>query len=145
MPHSLFLGSGIVQPRVREYDVAVGNISADDYLDSDSIEKYQPSLAAIKHTLNYCIADITLSLFIFALFVNSAILIVSGATLSGTPGAEDADLFSIHKLLSEHLSKAAGTIFALALLFSGESAGVVVTLAGRKFLSLLVRKLRNNT
>lgn len=62
---------------------------------------------------------------------SSAILVVAGATLSNTPGAADADLFSIYDLLKAQLSTVAATIFALALLFSGQTAGLVVTLAGQ--------------
>lgn len=61
----------------------------------------------------------------------SAILITAGATLSNTPSASSADLFSIYALLRTSLSKAAATIFALALLLSGQTAGLVVTLAGQ--------------
>ncbi|KAK9386610.1 natural resistance-associated macrophage protein-domain-containing protein [Lipomyces mesembrius] len=130
MPHSLYLGSGLVQPRLREYDEKEGNFTSSP---SDSLEdiKYRPSLDAIRHALRYSIVELALSLVSFALFVNAAILIVSGATLSDTPGASNADLFSIHDMLSTHLSKAAGTVFALALLFSGQSAGIVCTLAGQ--------------
>ncbi|KAK9466182.1 natural resistance-associated macrophage protein-domain-containing protein [Lipomyces arxii] len=130
MPHSLYLGSGLVQPRLREFDEANNNFSYDP---NDSVEemKYRPSVAAIRHALKYSIIELAVSLFTFALFVNSAILIVSGATLSDTPGAADADLFSIHDMLSTQLSAAAGTVFALALLFSGQSAGIVCTLAGQ--------------
>lgn len=60
---------------------------------------------------------------------------MAGATLYGTPGAADADLFSIYALLKTQLSAAAATVFAVALLLSGQSAGLVVTLAGRKFYS----------
>ncbi|KAJ8101541.1 natural resistance-associated macrophage protein-domain-containing protein [Lipomyces tetrasporus] len=130
MPHSLYLGSGLVQPRLREYDEKAGNFTSSP---NDSLEdiKYRPSLDAIRHALQYSIVELALSLVTFALFVNSSILIVSGATLSDTPGAADADLFSIHDMLSSHLSPAAGTVFALALLFSGQSAGIVCTLAGQ--------------
>lgn len=40
-------------------------------------------------------------------------------------------MFSIHDLLAETIAPAAGTIFALALLFSGISAGIVCTIAGQ--------------
>ncbi|KAJ4293882.1 NRAMP-like transporter smf-3 [Collariella sp. IMI 366227] len=43
----------------------------------------------------------------------------------------EADLFGIHALLSTSLAPAAGTVFALALLFSGISAGIVCTIAGQ--------------
>lgn len=132
MPHSLYLGSGIVQARLREFDTSAGlyeTPSPTTLLDDKTV--YRPSLAAIKSCLNYSIAELALSLFTFALFVNSAILIVAGASLSSTPGAEAADLFGVHDLLSKSLAPAAGTIFALALLLSGTSAGIVCTIAGQ--------------
>ncbi|OAQ99211.1 hypothetical protein LLEC1_07668 [Akanthomyces lecanii] len=118
MPHSLFLGSGIVQPRLK---------------DDDGYDKvlYVPSQAAIKHCLKYSIVELSTSLFTFALFVNSAILIVAGASLYQNPEALEADIFGIHKLLSQSISPAVGTIFALALLLSGVSAGIVCTIAGQ--------------
>lgn len=133
MPHSLYLGSGIVQPRLREYDNQHNLIPTRD-ADVDSLSdesKYRPSLAAIKHCMNYSIAELAISLFTFALFVNSAILIVSGASLYGQEEATDADLFSIHSLLSKSIAPIAGTLFALALLLSGTSAGIVCTIAGQ--------------
>ncbi|CAN9184836.1 unnamed protein product [Alternaria alternata] len=133
MPHSLYLGSGIVQPRLREYDDQNNSTSFRD-TDENSLSdelKYRPSLAAIKHCMSYSIAELAISLFTFALFVNSAILIVSGASLYGQSEATDADLFSIHKLLSRSIAPVAGTIFALALLLSGTSAGIVCTIAGQ--------------
>ncbi|EOD45394.1 putative transporter protein smf2 protein [Neofusicoccum parvum UCRNP2] len=86
---------------------------------------------AIKTCLNFSVVETAVSLFTFALFVNSAILIVAGASLFNTPGAGDADLFGIHDLLSSTVAPAAGTIFALALLLSGVSAGIVCTIAGQ--------------
>jgi len=84
--------------------------------------------------MSYSIAELTISLFTFALFVNSAILIVAGASLyGGETGdrAASADLFGIHDLLSTSIAPVAGTIFALALLLSGMSAGIVCTIAGQ--------------
>ncbi|ODA82414.1 hypothetical protein RJ55_00921 [Drechmeria coniospora] len=138
MPHSLFLGSGIVQPRLREYDVKHGLMPGEPPASAASstdggYEKisYVPSHAAIRHSLKYSIAELALSLFTFALFVNSAILIVAGASLYNNPNAVDADIFAIHDLLAESISPAVGTIFALALLLSGVSAGIVCTIAGQ--------------
>src|SRR5947207_2399567 len=123
MPHSLYLGTDIVQPRLYSYDLKHDLIpsSASSSL-PEKAEEYRPSLAAIKHCLSYSIAEIVVNLLTFALFVNSAILIVAGASLSGVGSAGDADIFGIHDLLSSQLSSAAGTIFALALLMSGTSA-----------------------
>lgn len=162
MPHSLYLGSGIVQPRLYDYDLRHGNVTAPvptsasttsvntiettassttsslNAMDShttplrkSNLPTYRPSLKAIKSCLSYSIVELTISLFTFALFVNSAILIVAGASLSGTPEASSADLFGIYHLLSSTLAPAAATIFALALLLSGTSAGIVCTIAGQ--------------
>lgn len=140
MPHSLFLGSGIVQARLKEFDVRAASANSTNSnlpLDPDETDaeeeevKYRPSLAAIKSCMSYSVAELAISLFTFALFVNSAILIVAGASLYNTPDAQDADLFGIHDLLSSTLSPVAGTIFALALLLSGTSAGIICTISGQ--------------
>ncbi|KAG9185623.1 hypothetical protein G6011_06954 [Alternaria panax] len=133
MPHSLYLGGGIVQPRLREYDDQYNSTSFRDTDENFLLNelKYRPSLAAIKHCMPYSIAELATSLFTFALFVNSSILIVSGASLYGQSEATDADLLSIHKLLSRSIAPAAGTRFVLALLPSGTSAGIVCTIAGQ--------------
>ncbi|KAL2840722.1 natural resistance-associated macrophage protein [Aspergillus pseudodeflectus] len=133
MPHSMFLGSGIVQARLREFDITSGYIPPTVYTGStNGVVEYRPSLSAIRGCMKYSIIELALSLFTFALFVNSAILIVAGASLYGTPSAtDDADLFGIYDLLSSSISPAAGTVFALALLLSGLSAGIVCTMAGQ--------------
>lgn len=120
MPHSLYLGSSIVKPRLNEFDrKQYGRVEE------------RPSLSAIKYTLNFAYAELIISLFLIATFVNSAILIVAGATLAGQPEAADADLLSIYELLVHYISPAAGMIFALAMLFSGQSAGIICTIAGQ--------------
>lgn len=138
MPHSLYLGSGIVQPRLREYDAKRGLLPEEPHSSTSSTSDlgydkviYKPSHASIKHCLKYSITELAISLFTFALFVNSAILIVAGASLYQNPDALDADIFGIHDLLSQSISPAVGTIFALALLLSGVSAGIVCTIAGQ--------------
>jgi len=130
MPHSIFLGSGVVQPRLKHFDEQNGHIVVGEESD-DEAEKYQPSVSAIRACLKYSIVELASSLFTFALFINSAILVVAGSSLYDQTAATDADLFGIHQLLSKNLSKAAGTIFALALLLSGTSAGIVCTMAGQ--------------
>ncbi|CAK7902735.1 manganese transporter Smf1p [[Candida] anglica] len=169
MIHSLFLGSGLVQPRLREFDVQNGyvklneivNDEKDDQIEVQENEKsdsssitdsvrekmvqrlqrereanyfyndYKPSYHAINYSLKYSIIELALTLFTVALFVNAAILIVAGATLNNTPEAVDADLYTIHSLLSTTLAPVVGTVFMLALLFSGQSAGIVCTIAGQ--------------
>jgi metal iron transporter len=127
MPHSIFLGSGVVQSRLRQFDVDAGTAdpasSADDNLELD--EKYRPSISAINSCLHYSVVELAFSLFTFALFINSAILIVAGSWLYNNSEATEADLFGIHRLLSSTIAPIAGTLFALALLLSGTSAGIV--------------------
>ncbi|KAI9742080.1 MAG: hypothetical protein M1834_000470 [Cirrosporium novae-zelandiae] len=132
MPHSIFLGSGVVQSRLKQFDVAEGNVVACAPLGGDGEDEgYRPSVSAIRSCLKYSIVELTLQLFTFALFINSSILIVAGASLYGNSDASDADLFGIHDLLSKTISPIAGTIFALALLISGLSAGIICTIAGQ--------------
>lgn len=136
MPHSLYLGSGLVQDRLRDFDRR-NDLLSPEFIDEDSdadslkYELYRPSLQAIKSCRGYSIAECAISLFTFALFVNSAILIVAGASLYDVAGAADASLFGIYDLLSRSLAPAAGKIFAVALLLSGTSAGIVCTIAGQ--------------
>ncbi|OBA24160.1 natural resistance-associated macrophage protein [Metschnikowia bicuspidata var. bicuspidata NRRL YB-4993] len=152
MPHSLFLGSSIVQSRLKDYDQLEDGQQLEDHRQQAELSgplpvshsklrqfsdgrllarKYKPSYAAIKHCLNFSYTELVLSLFLIAVFVNSAILIVAGATLYGKPDADNADLLSIYELLSHYISPAAGLVFALSMLFSGQSAGIVCTMAGQ--------------
>lgn len=162
MPHSLYLGSSLVQSRLKDYDIKngliQGTINSDGEYEPLSSQvtvassenlpltrskflqisdgtnlarKYRPSYGAIKYCLTYSYTELILSLFIIAVFVNAAILIVAGSTLYGKPDAEDADLLSIYEMLSHYISPAAGLIFALSMLFSGQSAGIVCTMAGQ--------------
>lgn len=135
MPHSLYLGSGLVKPRLKDYDMKHNNHESfpdhDEDDTADTEHKYRPSMAAIKSCMKYSIFELAISLFTFALFINSAILIVCGASLYEVNGAEDADLFDIYNLLRNQINHAAATVFAVALLLSGCSAGIVCTLAGQ--------------
>jgi metal iron transporter len=130
MPHALFLGSHVTLPRVREFDRQhhperiLQNTLGEEY-------KWQPSISAIHATLSYSISELVISLSTFAMFVNAAILIVAGTALYNTANPSGEDLFSIHALLSETLAPVAGTLFALALLFSGQSSSIIATIVGQ--------------
>ena len=130
MPHALFLGSHVTLPRVREFDRLH---HPERILHDDMGEQYkwQPSISAIRATLSYSISELVISLSTFAMFVNAAILIVAGAALFNTPNPNGQDLFSIHELLSQTLAPVAGTLFALALLFSGQSSSIIATIVGQ--------------
>lgn len=109
MPHSLYLGSSIVKPRLYEKDINLGNIK--EPFSQDQLDDYRPSIQAINSSLNYSVTELCVSLFTFALFVNAAILIVAGTTLYGTPGANSADLYAIYDSLGQLLSKGSGYSF----------------------------------
>ena len=137
MPHSLYLGSGLVQDRLKDFDIK-NNLTPtamedeDNENDGDSIKEiYQSSIQAISSCRWYSISECAISLFTFALFVNSSILIVAGASLHGIKGAANVTLFDVYHLLNTSLAPAAGKILAVALLLSGTSAGIVCTIAGQ--------------
>ncbi|MCJ1412793.1 hypothetical protein MMC19_006892 [Ptychographa xylographoides] len=130
MPHTIYLGSGLCQARMRDFDVKSNRYRESPVSSNAStISFYRPSLCAIKSCMSYSIAELCLTLAIIAIFVNSAILIVAAASL--TPDAGDADLPGMYALFVSTISQGAGTIFALALLFSGITAGIVATMAGQ--------------
>jgi manganese transport protein len=120
MPHNLYLHSSIVQTR-----------------------RYELTSAGKREAIKYATIDSTLALM-FALFINAAILIVSAATFY-TRGRNDvAEIQEAYKLLSPLLGvSGASTLFALALLASGQNSTLTGTLAGQivmeGFLNLRIR------
>jgi metal iron transporter len=146
MPHTIYLGTGLSQSRLREFDIKNSTYhetafpsslpSASTPSSAVSVPTsafdakiYRPSLSAIKSCMTYSIAELCITLFLVAVFVNSAILIIAASSLSEDAG--DADLFGMYDLFVSSINQSAGTIFALALLFSGISAGIVATMAGQ--------------
>lgn len=130
MPHTLYLGSGLVQARMRSVDKLHNRLHEVRASDSKfAMMLYRPTLSTIKQCMNLTIAELCITLFIVAIFVNSANLIIAGASF--TPDAQNADLQGLHQLFIDTLGKASGYMFALSLLFSGISAGIVATLAGQ--------------
>lgn len=147
MPHNLYLHSSIVKLRTsRELNkLASSQASMSSTQDLVSDEQRQAMLdedkgaVSLKHstirtTLRYTFWDSTVALT-FALYVNSAILIVSAAAFKYKfPDADNAglaDFFSAFNLLSQYLGKAAGYVFAVALLMAGQSSTLTATLAGQ--------------
>ena len=120
MPHNLYLHSSIVQTR-----------------------KYGDSEASRWEAIRFATIDSTVALT-SALFINSAILIVAAATFHGTGYEHIADISDAYKMLAPLLgTQLAATMFALALLFSGQNATITGTLAGQivmeGFLSIRLR------
>src|SRR6202521_411652 len=120
MPHNLYLHSSIVQTL-----------------------RYELNSAGKREAIKFATIDSTLALM-FALFINAAILIVSAATFY-TRGRNDvAEIQDAYKLLSPLLGvTGASTLFALALLASGQNSTLTGTLAGQivmeGFLNIRIR------
>lgn len=120
MPHNLYLHSSITQTR-----------------------KYERTPAGRREAIKFSTIDSTFALM-FALFINAAILIVAAATFHRTGNTEVAEIGDAYKLLSPLLGAAgASTLFAVALLASGQNSTLTGTLAGQivmeGFLNLRVR------
>ncbi|KAF9321192.1 hypothetical protein BG003_003016 [Podila horticola] len=147
MPHNLYLHSSIVKLRASKELNALASSQASmssscDLMNPDerkAMLEEDKGAVSLKHstirtTLKYTFWDSTVALT-FALYVNSAILIVSAATFKYKfPDANNeglADFFDAFHLLSQYLGKAAGYIFAVALLMAGQSSTLTATLAGQ--------------
>jgi manganese transport protein len=120
MPHNLYLHSSIVQTR-----------------------KYEQNAAGKAEAIKYATVD-TLVALTLALVINGGILIVAAATFHQTGQHHVAEIQDAYKLLSPTLGvAAASTVFALALLASGQNSTLTGTLAGQivmeGFLNLRLR------
>jgi metal iron transporter len=132
MPHSLYVGSSMTRSRLYDYDTKSG-LASDATPDSSS-QSYRPSLRAIKACMSYSMAELVVTLFTVGLFINAALVIISGSAFynnGDTATAIDGDLPGLYSIFVKDVAPAAGTLFALSLLFSGMSAGIVATMAGQ--------------
>jgi len=108
MPHNLYLHSSVVQTR------AFGDSSRDR-----------------REAIRYAVLDSTLALG-FALFVNAAILVLGAAAFHTRGLSNVAEIAEAYKLLSPVLGVSlASTVFACALLASGQNSTLTGTLAGQ--------------
>ncbi|HWJ23123.1 MAG TPA: Nramp family divalent metal transporter [Gemmatimonadaceae bacterium] len=120
MPHNLYLHSSIVQTR-----------------------RYEESAEGKREAVRFAFLDSTIALS-FALFINAAILIVAAATFHRSGNTGVAEIQDAHKLLTPLLGVGgASTVFALALLASGQNSTLTGTLAGQivmeGFLNIRIR------
>jgi manganese transport protein len=119
MPHNLYLHSSIVQTR-----------------------RYEESATGRREAVRYAFVDSTIALSL-ALFINAAILIVAAASFHTSGYHEVAEIQDAHKLLTPLLGAGASTMFALALLASGQNSTLTGTLAGQivmeGFLNIRIR------
>jgi len=108
MPHNLYLHSSIVQSR-----------------------RYKRTPEGKREAIFMANVDSALALMI-ALFVNAAILVVAAAVFNRSGHFEVAAIQDAYKLLSPLVGAAgASTLFAIALLASGQNSSITGTLAGQ--------------
>ena len=108
MPHNLYLHSSIIQTR-----------------------RYGDSTSSRRQAVRFASIDSTVALM-FALFLNGAILVMAAATFHGSGHEGVADISDAYLLLAPLLgTQLASTLFAVALLFSGQNATLTGTLAGQ--------------
>jgi manganese transport protein len=108
MPHNLYLHSSIVQSR-----------------------RYQRTQEGKREAIRMANIDSAFALTI-ALFVNAAILIVAAAVFHRSGHYEVAAIEDAYKLLSPLVGVVgASTLFAIALLASGQNSSITGTLAGQ--------------
>ena len=108
MPHNLYLHSSIVQTRA-----------------------YERNDTGKAQAIKFATIDSTVALLL-AFFINAAILITAAAAFHGTQYASVADIGDAYKLLTPVLGATfASTLFAIALLASGQTSTLTGTLAGQ--------------
>src|SRR5438045_6115475 len=108
MPHNLYLHSAIVQTRA-----------------------FERTSEGKREAIRFSVIDSTIALT-FALLVNAAILIVSAATFFRNGYNTVAEIQDAYKLLPPLLRvTGASTVYALALLASGQNSTLTGTLAGQ--------------
>jgi manganese transport protein len=91
---------------------------------------YRKTTDGKREAVRYAFLDSTIALS-FALFINAAILIVAAASFHTTGNTEVAEIQDAYKLLTPLLGAGASTMFALALLASGQNSTLTGTLAGQ--------------
>ncbi len=93
--------------------------------------KYEESSEGKREAVRFAFADSTIALSL-ALFINAAILIVAAATFHRTGNTQVAEIQDAYQLLTPLLGVGmASTVFALALLASGQNSTLTGTLAGQ--------------
>ncbi|HEY1096069.1 MAG TPA: Nramp family divalent metal transporter, partial [Alphaproteobacteria bacterium] len=108
MPHNLYLHSAIVQTRA-----------------------YPQNDAGKKEAIRFATFDVIVAL-LFALFINAAILIVAAASFHWSGHQDVAEIQEAYRLLAPVLGvSVASTLFAIALLASGQNSTLTGTLAGQ--------------
>lgn len=123
-PAMLYIAIGILGATVSPYNL---------YLHSSIVQtrQYDETPAGKREAVRFAFIDSTVALS-FALFINAAILVVAAAAFHTSGNQQVAEIQDAYKLLSPLLgTAAASTVFALALLASGQNSTLTGTLAGQ--------------
>jgi manganese transport protein len=108
MPHNLYLHSAVVQTR-----------------------NFEPTTTGKRQAIAFATIDSTVALML-ALLVNAAILIVAASVFYAHGRTEVAEIQEAYMLLAPMLgAPLASTLFAVALLASGQNSTITATLAGQ--------------
>ena len=108
MPHNLYLHSSIVRTR-----------------------DFRPTIEGKREAVRFATIDSTVALTL-ALFINGAILILAAATFHEAGRTDVAEIGQAYDLLTPMLGAGiASTLFAVALLASGQNSTITATLAGQ--------------
>jgi manganese transport protein len=108
MPHNLYLHSALVQTRAIE-----------------------DSVPAKQEAIRYASIDTVIALS-FAFFINAAIVILAASVFYANGKTDVAEIQDAYQLLTPMLGAGlASTLFAVALLASGQNATITATLAGQ--------------
>ncbi|KAG9302738.1 hypothetical protein G9A89_009515 [Geosiphon pyriformis] len=133
MPHNLYLHSHLVKVRKQRDEISL-EAETNNMLETGNSNHSPKQLFEnlIRRTIKLSTWDSTIALT-FALFVNSAILIVSAANFfyNSQVDPDKVGLFDAYELLSHYLGSLAGFLFALALLIAGQSSTLTATMAGQ--------------
>ncbi|OBA28837.1 natural resistance-associated macrophage protein [Hanseniaspora valbyensis NRRL Y-1626] len=132
MESAIFLETSCVTFKVQNYD----------YLKTGQMQE-RPSFSAVKAILKNSVLELVIVLFFVASFINCSILIVAGSAIYNTPEAEDASIVTLYNVMCASISKGAGTVFALSILFCGFSSSFITTMCSEiittGFLDLKIR------
>lgn len=124
MPHVIYLHSSLVQPRMASFLVRSGTT------DAERVEAATQLLSFRRRYLRYELIDIMVAMN-GAWLINSAMLIMAAAALSGVNADAISKLEIAHQTLGPLLGSLAQVAFAVALLCSGLSSSTIGVLAGQ--------------
>lgn len=108
MPHNLYLHSALVKSR-----------------------RHRRDAPGLREAIRFAVADVVIALAI-ALFINASILVLAAATFHQPGAGLVVGIEEAYRLLAPALGAGvASTLFAVALLASGQNASITGTLAGQ--------------